>query len=452
MVCLGGNFPMKNKTGFSFAAALLLLPPCVFAQESRQEQLDILRFGTPKQVSDLTESLAKNKDNSLDSQLAQHLTEEKSSVVQTAILDFFSKIESTAGQEAARQLLSNRIDYDPPAILAAIRYAGASKDAAAEALLMDVIENSANETQSRAAIAALGKAGQSQEAGNFLLEALESSLEESQTAKSENIIEAIGAMKYKPARGRLEEILAGESNEMSVRRRACTALGRLDDPAAVPALFKAYAIEDSFMPALAIEALGSYPETQEAKERLDDALRHDNINLRLAAIKSFGESKDSSKIEILIFKAEKDPEDSLKEQAVISLGKIGGKANDFLQKTFENEKAAFKTRLLALEALLKNAPSQITPSIKEFMAKEELKRFPSPLYMQVCSRIARAEGDFGEFYERFLNNPKIDIKVLGIVGIKKNKLSRYKGRLQEIAEQNPDSVFGRQAKRALEDM
>ncbi len=172
------------------------------------------------------------------------------------------------------------------------------------------------------------------------------------------------AMAQPPARD-LDPLIRDLGNsDWTVRSQAASALGKIKDPQAVPALIKALQDPKGYVRRRAASALGEIKDPR-AVEPLIHALPDPESYVRRKAAAALGKFNDSRAVEPLV-KALRDKESEVRAEAVRSLGKINDpRAVEKLIPALQDEKE--EVRRTAAIALGKfKDPRAVEPLIASF--------------------------------------------------------------------------------------
>jgi hypothetical protein len=237
----------------------------------------------------------------------------------------------------------------------------------------------------------------------------------------------------------LIDIVQDDSYSSVSRRFACDSLGRIGDEQAIPVLKNLLNDPDSILRSYVLTSL-AYFENEEIEEILIQSLRDSFWRIRVAACKALSERKSSASVDILIYKAEKDPEPNVKKAAMSALAIIGGnKAWDFLSDYYANKKNSDVFRSTALSVLLDEKAGKITDSMK-IVFEEEWEKDTSWIFNYTCKSLSTTESDVLEwFYNKMLDHKNYIIRIYAVRGIRLNNVLSLYGRVKEIADNTDEN-------------
>lgn len=177
--------------------------------------------------------------------------------------------------------------------------------------------------------------------------------------------EAASAVLASIADGRVLDPLlrALGSPDWIVRMHAAKALGRINDPGAVPRLIPL--LQDK-VKAVREEASGTLAAIGEAAiPALLEALAHDEWLVRLHAVEALGKTKSRMAVEPLLAALFNDTDSAVREDAVRALGEIGdGRAVEYLLAAMKEP----GLRTLAVESLGRIGDRRAVPVLMEVVA------------------------------------------------------------------------------------
>jgi HEAT repeat protein len=264
------------------------------------------------------------------------------------------------------------------------------------------------------------------------------------------IVLALGDMKDAAATPFLISLLDDEDEDMTLRRYACDALGKSGDRDALPSIKRAIDSKDNILRSYAIAAVGHFP-GEETVQILMTSLRDSFPRVRELAAEKLGDLEASEAVDILIYRARRDPEKKVRQSAFRGLSKIGGgSAVKFLQEFLEGERNSPDYRTLAAEELIERRPESSAPPALKVMEQEWTKD-NSFLLDAVCKLLSQKEfSGFDGLYERMLQHKSFVIQIYGIRGIQKNRVSRLRADVEKFTNEKFHPQLRRTALAALE--
>ncbi len=296
-------------------------------------------------------------------------------------------------------------------------------------------------TIANAAIDALGKS-KNDTYGSVLLKLLDDPAV-SDTQKI-HAIEALGTLKYKKARTSISKYLEKDyTTNRSLKWKACIALGKIADEKSLPVLIKIFSENDPYLRNYAIQALRYFP-VQKTESILIQGLRDSSWRVRVSAADSLGTIKSSKAVPILIYKVKHDPDiRNVRNASLRALGSIGTKkALTFIRSFLLDSKSNPLNRSTAVLVLAKDDPEGSIPTFSTLM-DEEWEKPASPILDYTCKVLSTTKSrGLGKLYSRMLGYEKtMNLKIYGLRGIKLNKITRFKSRVEELTtDKNPKQI------------
>ncbi len=435
----------------AWALSLLVLSP-LFAADSadaRERTRQTLLYGIDSQVLDAIQGIASTHDSSFNKELAQILSEPRSVDLRRAVLDLFRDSKATDGQNSAKAVLSAWETTPDILVVAAVQYLSAISSPGLASILMPMVD-SPSSSVALAAIQGLG-AGSDPAAAAFLVSRLQSP--DFPEARKADCILALGSLKDRAA---VEALLAiaGSADADKVRRMyAADALGKIGDPRALPVLRSMFAENDALIRLYAASALSRFS-MEEAFPSLLQGLRDENVRVREQSAKALarplsGPQADAA-VPILSFKAEQDPEASVRAASIAALGAIGGDAaTRVLLKIYAGTSYPLDSRERSLAVLAEKALSSSLDTIRKVI-DAEWKSF-DPLTLQATARALADVKNAGlkDIYIRLLDSTDPLVRSYAVRGIGVNGFSDLRDRVKQISERDPNPGTRREAINSL---
>ncbi len=412
-----------------------------------EEWGQVLRFGIDSEVLKVIQQLKATGETALDRELVEAFGGSLNQEVREAVLDLFGSRKSPDLEGPALAVVRSAEESEPELVRACVDYLRrirSSGVAAAAAGLLD----SASVAVAEAAIKALGELGD-QASGQALLASLEDPRYPEE--RKAPIILALGELRFEPAVPVLIDLVSSRDTERMWRLYAADSLGKIGDPRAVPVLKGLFEEQDSLVKAYAASALAGFG-MEEVEPVLQQALRDSNVRVRLAAAKALARPEARGSVEMLIYKARRDPEKAVRLQAIESLGAVGGAAAmEFLRELYADRLAGAGYREAALQQLVAGDISGATLQVvRRVVAAEEAVK-DSPILLMTARLLSTAEGSGLEpLYRGFLRHRNAAIRLYGIRGAERNRLGGLKEAIRALSEEDPYPVVRRAALAALE--
>jgi HEAT repeat protein len=317
-------------------------------EDEYKRRLDVLRYGIETQVMELITTLKTEKNKDFAEDLLPIFDSVTSPRLRSAILDYYGHLELDLATSRAAVIISNRDESPDSLVGTAFSYLLGLKSDAAIEHARRIIEDDERKYLG-AAIKILGVTGLDDDVQ--ILRALYESPSSDAGIKQE-ILLAFGKMRAVSSFELLASIAAAEDAGKIERMYACTALGDLGDPRAVPVLIGASVAGDPNVRANAVSALQNF-EGEDAANAILQGLRDQHVAPRAAAVKAAEKRRLQAAIPFLEFRIKSDPERSIKDAAITALAAIGGKEGlEFLTVFLEDAKSPLAHRASAFVAIL----------------------------------------------------------------------------------------------------
>jgi HEAT repeat protein len=418
-----------------------------FAEQWRE----VLRYGIDSEVLKVIKSIGDTGERSLDPELLKLFQESLNSEVRIAILELFGETGVRSAEPAALALIAQEELDDPALAVALIRYLAAIESTSAEPELARLVERGAESTSDprvvESALRALGTVG-TLSSGDLLLEKLADP--RYPEALKPQIILALGQLAYAPAVDPLMEIVRSRDVERVWRMYAASALGEIGDARAIPVLEALFREQDSLLKVYAAAGLSHFG-MGEVEDLLRQGLRDSNERVRAAAAAALADPAAAGSVDILIYKAKNDPSRQVRVESIRALGKIGTPAAlSYLKELYGQELAAPAYREEALTALCDNDLQRSVPAIREVVEREWDSRDQKIVGSTARILSTRESRALAPLFERFLTHPDVTVRIYGLRGIGRNRLSSLRGKVEAISEQDPHPAARRAALAVLE--
>jgi len=420
---------------------MILIPFSLFSDADqitsiKEDRIRTLQFGIDDEVVDVITAIRGEKDYSYNEELLNILTVTGNTKIKLTILDFFENQETDLGAEYAFSIIKDAAedyDVDEKVLSAAISYSGTIKntDTVEYLFKLSTFNNKAVAAQ---AIRTMGKTGDTSYADKFLERIQDDDFEDDEAELREGAILLMGELKYEPAVLTLIDIVQDDSYTSVARRYACDSLGRIGDEEAIPVLKDLLNDPDSILRSYVISSL-AYFEKDEIEDILIQSLRDSFWRIRVAACKALSDRESKAAVDILIYKAEKDPEANVKKAAISALAVIGGnKAFEFLSDQYGDSKNSDVFRSSALSALLEDHADKVTDSMREVF-EEEWEKDNSWIFNYTCKALSTTESaSLQWFYNKMLDHKNYIIRIYAVRGIRLNTVISLYGRVKEISD------------------
>lgn len=476
---------MRKCRSFGFLLFLIMLSFAVYAEESdaaidenseetalesveekseeeniqieslNEQKRDVLKYGIDSEVLDIISTIRSENDKSFDDELEDLLANNDNTEINRAIFDFFGNSESKAGTEKALKLVKEHLeDYELSTnlILSAISYLGIVKEKEASDLFYEMI-NDNNKSLAGAALRGIGKLEDATRADEIMTFFEDNEGDSDYEDLLASAILVLGELGYEDASIAFEDVLLDEDAPKVHRQYAAISIGKLQSDSGFELLKEQFVLlEDANLRSYVLKGLTDYDKS-ELNQLLIAALRDSFWRIRMAASEGLGSREVADAVDILIYKVKKDPVRQVRYASIKALGDIAtSKANEFILEQFKSPRNAFDLRVKALDVMLDKQINGSVEVLKEILDKKWEDGKDNELG-PICKTLSTTEWAALEpFYNAMIQNKNYIIQIYGIRGIKINKLSSLKSRLQELDTDSQPVNVRREVKAALDEM
>ena len=416
------------------------------------ERLNTLRFGIDSEVISLIDTLAEEKDDTYQEELLTIYSTTINEKLKKRIVIFFNDQDLELGIEPFFEELEEQWDQemDESLLLSIVEYLSSRQRDEITRFFAEELLSSRDNDIFIAAVNALGESGNSTFTDQ-LQEELDSSDISVNTRSA--LISALGKLGDEDSIQTLKDLLSDSGEEKSVRWRAATALGEIGGDESLNALISVLDDPDPLLRSKAIEALGNFT-GKEAEAALIQALRDSFWRVRVSAAKSLGSSRSTEGVDILIYKAEHDPDSrNVRIAAIEALGEIGNSASiEFLKQHYLNKKSPLSTRSRAISVLLETAPGEATNAIQSVFKEEDLSS-TTPIVKETARILSlRKSRNLSELYRSMLESGEKDLILDALRGIRINTMKEMAGDIEKLLESEPERIVQSTAEKVLESL
>jgi len=415
---------------------IVLLQPAGWCQEDRpilEQWREVLLYGIDSEVLKVIKSIAESEEQSLNEELTVLFAESLNFEVRKAVLDYFSEQKIRDAEAAAAVLLAEEELQDSRVTVACIRYLAAIDSPGLEQRLLGYVDHRDDQI-AETAITGLGEVG-GEAAGQLLVQRLEDV--DYPAEQKPEIILALGKMRYAGAVDALIAVVDNRDEERIWRMYAAASLGEIGDTRAIPHLRALFSEADSLIKAYAASALANF-NMPEVEGLLQQGLRDSNVRVRVAAAKGLANEQAKDSVDILIYKAKKDPERQVRLQAIEALGVIGTpQAFAYLQELYGNKIALPVYREAAFNALCENALQENLDVFREVIEQEWGAKDQKVVEFTARKLSTTEAPGLKWFYERFLGSPNVYVRIYALRGIGRNGLRTLRDKVEKISTEDP---------------
>lgn len=440
-------------------AAMLFVFLCFYGmceEGEKKEEKSILEhwretllFGIAEEVLEVIKDIKKAEETALNSDLVKVLSESIDSEVQKTILHYFTDLEYKGAESVALSyvMISEDIEMETLLEIAFINYLAAIKSNGLKEIIINEIEKENNEL-SMAALRAVGKMKDTSKE-DYLLEKFNDP--EFPAERKPALVLVFGDLESKKAVPVLIDVIKNPYEDKILRMYACDSLGRIGDDRAVPELKKVFSEKDALLRAYAAAALACF-DMADVVDLLIQGLKDSNWRVRYHCTLALSNKDAVKAVEILIYKAKRDPVHKVRVQAIMSLGEIGTKACfEFIRELFSRKDENLEIRQVCSDILIEKDLSSSLAVIKKVM----WDAWNAPAYefkiVDICARKLSVTESFllKDVFQKFFTSPNMYIRIYGIRGAALNRFSDLKDKIEELSQNDPVSSVRREALAAL---
>jgi HEAT repeat protein len=401
-----------------------------------EDRIRTIQYGITSEIISLIDNLRSENNYEFDSQLAALFSVNANEKVRTALLNYFTVSKSSSIRTQVLDLVKAYDDQPVSIVLLSLGYLAEIGETSHTEVMQRLLEEN-SEKLLQAGVKAAGLSGNTAMVKKLV--ELYEDIDTTVPVKQEILI-AFGRLKSADSLEKLLVIAKDPDSDMLLRTSACTALGEMDNPEGIKVMMDIYDDSDTLLRNAIISALVKVKSVN-VEEMFIRALKDDYWRIRSAALKALGERKVVSAISIMIYKAEKDPENTIKIEALKAIGSLGtAEAGAFLAKTYEDEKIDPALRIIALNSLNSFNFGVYKASVEKVLDKEWPKK-TSPLLEQTASALSKVQSaDLLGLYEKMLQSANISVKASALAGIKKNKMTALKDKVKALSEDKASGI------------
>lgn len=317
--------------------------------DTRKENADTLKFGMEDDIIELLNDFVKNEDVRFVDEVYDLFYVTKNIAVREKILEYFTKLKDPCLENFALEILDDPYEQKKSTVDAVFKYIQAVKTKEALPAVLKLVE-SEDENYFTNALTTLGEIGGSKEAV-FLSEYLER--EDLSLAQRQQLVKVLGKIKAVETYDKLVEMAQDEDENTFIRMYSAEAIGSMEKKEAVKVLVKLYEDTDPKLRCSVVKGLSNFKENDEAKKTVIEAIRDSHVTVRLEAIEACKKNGYKEAVPYLVYRLEKDKEDSVKKKCYPAIACLNTKeGNEYLVKLITDKKVADTPKSRVATALL----------------------------------------------------------------------------------------------------
>lgn len=432
---------------FLLPILLFLTAAGLFAQDSLvSERREILKYGIDQEILDLIDQIKDEKSREFDDDLALIFAESGNAKIKQAICSYFRELESSRLEKQIIVFLENYDLENKDSVVEYLQYVKIFKLKSAEDAVGNILKDIDDKLVS-AAVSTLG-ALNSQKYFEKIWEIYEDA--DSSDDLKIAVIKALGETGDTAHIDMLSEILENPDERKAFRWYACEALGKIADKSSLDLFMTVWNENDPNLKSFVLAALNNY-QMSEVYHIFEEALRDQNWRVRQDAEKALAKAKYAPALDILQYKAKKDPEVPVRLNAVLAIAEIGGAdAYNFLREYAKDKANSESIRMTAIEKLGENDFSNSVSLFKELITDEWDKENSKVLDL-ACKQFSlyKSPGQ-ADLFERMLGHKSLNLKIYALRAIGLNGVTSLRGKVEAFAEDSSSSSIKRIANDILD--
>lgn len=416
-----------------------------------EERKATIKYGINEEIITVLSNLKEERDTKLTEEVLALFENTYDQNLIKAIMAYFQEIDFRGGEEYAFQLLQDYHNQTDDVIAQLINYLidSKKKDQKWFPVFKELITSHDNSIVVSNAIKGLSASGDRQYV-DFFLELLEDDTFSSEFKP--NLILGLGELGSKSATPVLIDIVTDETESIIWRQYACDSLGKIKDPEALEPLQRTLSSENAMLRAYAVHAISNFND-QEIAPMLHAALKDSYYKVRIRAAEGLAKNKIDQSIDILIYKANKDPEIAVREAAIKALAQIGGdEAYNTVAKLFTSSSTPYVLRITAFTSLLEANLEDSLENIETVILQEWNKEH-SKLLEHIAKQLSHETSPGLEpVYKKLLDHSWYIIKIHAFRGISNNNFIDLKEDIERYTREGVNPILRKNALSVLEDL
>lgn len=390
--------------------------------EAREQ---LVKYGIDSSLVPLVYQLQSESETYYNALLLERLETTRDKDLIVGILNLFKETKTDLAKDIALAFVEEEAVSTRLSLIAdALSYLTTvfPNDLNVKELLWDIIANTAQPDKSRLVVVALQswKTTGDTSHGQELIDLYKS--DDYPSEPKSTIIWLLGEMKEPLALDLVREIASNDSEDAYLRSVAIKSQLEIQGESALAEIQPYLSEGNSRIRIAVIEGIAGFS-SPEAYKILENALRDNDINIRLKAITAIGLKKNSQAVEILTYRIKTESEERVQKTALLALIEINSpEALNTIGEVFSDSRYPESLRFIALSALLKNDRNFLTPLLLKAISKENLG-FPSSFLINLAAKMAIEKGSFSDFYKKIYASSSPRLKELAQKGAKLNNIT-----------------------------
>jgi HEAT repeat protein len=259
------------------------------------------------------------------------------------------------------------------------------------------------------------------------------------------LILAFGEMKAEQAVPYLEEILENNREDKFMLMYAMVSLGKIGKTTSIAKIAENLSHSDKQVNEYAAYALSQYSDSA-VVPYLKKMLRNNNEKIRISAMQGLVKNSDTSSVRVFLYKFEKDPESSVKVEALKSLVLLGKPGIDGL-KRFMKERKYTPANLAAIARTVSTDPSDENVAFLVELYKDADKKGKETIARQMT---VATDNKVDPVVKLILGSDDYLIRIGALKIVYSIKASTLWSDVRDIADNDSVEVVRRNAKHYIE--
>ncbi|UTC76885.1 HEAT repeat domain-containing protein [Treponema sp. OMZ 799] len=417
-----------------------------------EEKRDTILYGIGDDILELIKRLKADEDDRFDADLQKIFAETKIPAIRDALFAYFAEKKNDCLKADALMVLENKDDNPQETVRSAISYIRELAIYEGIDSLRKILKDEESEYRDLC-ISAIGKIGKPEDAV-FLTELFDSEASDDEKKSliiKQNIMFALEELHTPEIRDFLIRVAEDTDENAIIRGTAVSALGKIGDERAIPILSEIFEDKDPILRTAAIKGIAGFKDAK-AKNIMIQAFKDSYYKVRLQAIQSAKEEKAEDAVPFILYRAKKDPENTVRLAAIEALSHFNNaEANEWLVDSFNEEKTGLSLRLKIAESLLKNNFDIIYEDVKTAALKAISEKRKNKFSAELGKVISTVENKgTAPIAEAYLNHKDPIFKSIGLDMFKRNRYAELIPLVSLIAEDEKNGALSRRAKDLLQ--
>ena len=358
------------------------------------EASQTLKYGLESDITELLDSLIKDKDCRFAEDVYDLFHDAKTSAIREKVLSYFTELKDPCLEDYAVALLNDPYDEKLSTVNAVFKYVEAVKTTVAAPAVVSLIESD-NQEYFSGAVTALAAIGGAQEAV-FLAEYLER--EDLTVNQRQSLVKVLGQMKAVETYDKLVSLATDPDENSFIRMYSAQSIGEMQKEEAIEILLDLYEDSEPNLRVYVVKGLSNFKGNAQAESLIIQAVRDSHYKVRLEAIDVIKNNEIKSAVPYLVYRAKNDPETVVKDACYPAIAALNtSEGNEYLIEQLTDKKVSDTAKSKVARALLtyKNAQNEIIALAEETLTDDKRKplryalgkefaKNPSPEFEDIC--------------------------------------------------------------------